>query len=99
MDIVRTVKDHSVIFHLTGRLDTVSASALEDALKDDLATADELVLDLEGLTYICSAGLRILLVCQKSVGKRGRFILCHVTPMVMEVLEMTGFTDFLTIEA
>ena len=83
---------------LTGRLDTTTAPALEKTLRDDVGEAARLVLDLKGLEYISSAGLRVLLAAQKKMQKVGSMKLVHVCEDVMEILEMTGFADILTIE-
>ena len=83
---------------LTGRLDTTTAPALEKTLRDDVGETARLVLDLKGLEYISSAGLRVLLAAQKKMQKVGSMKLVHVCEDVMEILEMTGFADILTIE-
>lgn len=83
---------------LTGRLDTTTAPALEKTLRDDVGEAARLVLDLKGLEYISSAGLRVLLAARKKMQKVGSMKLVHVCEDVMEILEMTGFADILTIE-
>lgn len=82
---------------LSGRLDTTTAPELEkqiDALPQETTA---LILDMQGLEYISSAGLRVLLKTQKMMNKKGTLKLVHVPEMVMEVLDITGFADFLTI--
>lgn len=83
---------------LVGRLDTLTAPALEKTIADSIGNDDNLVLDFKGLEYISSAGLRVLLGAQKRLQKSGSMKLTHVCEDVMEVLEMTGFADILTIE-
>lgn len=83
---------------LSGRLDTTTAPELETRLRELLPETDALVLDFSALDYISSAGLRVLLVAQKEMNKKhGQMTLTHVNETVMEVLEVTGFTDILTI--
>ena len=81
-----------------GRLDTTTAPELEAEIKKSLEGVTELTMDLEKLEYISSAGLRVLLSAQKVMNKQGSMKLIHVSDMVMEVFEVTGFTDILTIE-
>ena len=81
---------------LNGRLDTTTAPELESFLNEHYAGAGTLVIDCEKLAYISSAGLRVLLAAQKKT--KGAMKLIHVCELVMEVLEMTGFADILTIE-
>lgn len=83
---------------LSGRLDTTTAPELEAALAD-AASAKELVLDMNELAYISSAGLRVILKAQKTMlGVGGTMKLTHVSETVQEVFDITGFSDFLTIE-
>ena len=83
---------------LSGRLDTTTAPELENQIRALLPDTNALVLDFAALDYISSAGLRVLLVAQKEMNKKkGQMSLVHVNPDVMEVLEMTGFADILTI--
>ena len=84
---------------LAGRLDTISSSELETALRDSLDGVTELVLDFEKLDYISSAGLRVLLSAQKTMQKKGSMKVTHVNETIMEIFEVTGFTDILTIES
>ncbi|MDO4973161.1 MAG: STAS domain-containing protein [Eubacteriales bacterium] len=83
---------------LEGRLDTTTSPELEQSLKEDLADLTELVIDLSGLEYISSAGLRVLLSAQKTMMKQGSMKVTHVSETVMEIFEVTGFVDILTIE-
>ena len=83
---------------LQGRLDTVTAPDLEQSLQKVIPEASELTLDFTNLAYISSAGLRVLLSAQKQMNKLGRMRLLHVSAPVLEIFEVTGFTDILTIE-
>ena len=85
------------LIELVGRLDTTTAPALDKTINDDLGDTKHLVLDLKGLEYISSAGLRVLLGAQKKLQKIGSMRLTNVREEVMEVFEMTGFADILTI--
>ena len=82
---------------LTGRLDTVTAPELEKELKGSLNGMTELVLDFEQLEYISSAGLRVLLATQKIMNKQGEMKIKHVNETILEIFEVTGFSDILTI--
>ena len=83
---------------LSGRLDTLTAPQLEAELEGLLSDSDALVLDMAGLEYISSAGLRVLLKAQKAMNAKGTMKLLHVGESIMEVFDITGFTDFLNIE-
>ena len=88
----------AAVIEIAGRLDTTSAPALEKAINGDIGDAKNLVLDLKGVQYISSAGLRVLLGAQKKMQKIGFMKVTNVCEAVMEVLEMTGFADILVIE-
>ena len=81
---------------LEGRLDTVTAPEFESLLDENYDENCFVVIDCEKLTYISSAGLRVLLGAQKKT--KGELKLVKVCELVMEVLEMTGFSDILVIE-
>ena len=83
---------------LEGRLDTITSPDLETELKNSLDGVTELVMDFEKLEYISSAGLRVLLSAQKQMARQGSMKLVHVGEIIMEVFEVTGFADILTIE-
>jgi anti-sigma B factor antagonist len=83
---------------LVGRLDTTTAPALDKTITSDIEGTKKLILDFKQLEYISSAGLRVLLGAQKKMQKIGSMKLINVCEEVMEVFEMTGFADILTIE-
>ena len=83
---------------VSGRLDTTTAHILDKAINEDIKDAKHLILDIGGVAYISSAGLRVLLGAQKKMMKIGSMKVLNVCPEVMEVLEMTGFADILVIE-
>ena len=86
------------IIELVGRLDTTTAPALDKAISRDIEGTKKLVIDFKSLEYISSAGLRVLLGAQKKMQKIGSMKVINVCEEVMEVFEMTGFADILTIE-
>ncbi len=88
----------SLIVGVIGRLDTTTAPSLESTLNTAIGDNTELVLDFAELEYISSAGLRVILAAQKTMNKQGKMIIKNVNTDVMEVFEITGFTDILTIE-
>ncbi|MBR5668722.1 MAG: STAS domain-containing protein [Spirochaetales bacterium] len=98
MNITRKGEGTKVEFALEGRLDTVTAPDLEKALNESLSGKEELILDFAGLEYISSAGLRVLLSAQKVMNRQGKMTLRHVNETIMEIFEVTGFSDILTIE-
>ena len=97
LNIEKTVENGTVTFALEGRLDTVTAPELDQALKEALAGAGRLILDLAKLEYVSSAGLRVLLSAQKTMNRQGEMKVLHVGETVMEIFEVTGFKDILTI--
>ena len=97
MTITKNQDGSKLTVKLEGRLDTMTAPELEKSLADSLAGITELTFDMEGLEYISSAGLRVLLATQKTMNKQGEMKVAHVQEMVMEVFEVTGFNDILTI--
>ena len=98
MTITKKQTASSLEIALEGRLDTTTAPELEKELKESLNGVSELTLDFEKLDYISSAGLRVLLSAQKQMSRQGSMKLVHVGEIVMEVFEVTGFSDILTIE-
>lgn len=98
MNINTRTEGGKLTIALEGRLDTTSAPQLEVVLKNTLRGMTELEMDMTGLAYISSAGLRVLLAAMKVMKKQGSMVVRNVNETVMEVFEITGFADMLTIE-
>ena len=90
--------ESTTTIELVGRLDTITAPALEKTINESVGNTENLILDFAGIEYISSAGLRVLLGAQKRLQKSGSMKLVNVSEDVMEVFEMTGFADILAIE-
>ena len=86
------------IIELVGRLDTTTAPALDKTINEDIADTKNLIINVKDLEYVSSAGLRVFLSAQKKMQKIGSMKVINVREEVMEVFEMTGFADILTIE-
>ncbi len=97
MTITKKQNESELTVFLGGRLDTSSAPELESEIKSGLDGVKSLTFDLEKLDYISSAGLRVLLSAQKTMNKQGEMKVSHVSESIMEIFEVTGFTDILTI--
>ena len=98
MEIKKTKNGVALTMAIEGRIDTTTAPQLEAELKADIDGVTELQLDFAGVEYISSAGLRVLLSAQKIMNRQGKMALSHVSESVMEIFEVTGFSDILTIE-
>ena len=97
LNIEKTRNASELTVALTGRLDTTTAPVLEKELKASLDGVTSLVIDMTALEYISSAGLRVLLTAQKTMNKLGEMKVAHVSETIMEIFEVTGFCDILTI--
>lgn len=98
LNIKKEQDNDKLTFALEGRLDTVTSPELEGEIKDSLDGVKELVMDFENLEYISSAGLRVLLSAQKTMMQQGSMKVINVNDIVMEIFDVTGFGDILTIE-
>lgn len=99
MTITTTRNGSALTLQLEGRLDTTTSPQLEAELSASLDGVTQLTLDLQQLAYLSSAGLRVILSAQKRMNKQGQMVVRHVNETIMEVFEVTGFVDILTIEA
>ncbi len=99
MNITEKNEGATCVLFIEGRLDTTTAPALESKIKGLESSVTTLILDLVSLEYVSSAGLRVLLGAQKHFNSvKGSLVLRNVNKDIMEVLELTGFIDILTIE-
>ncbi len=98
MDINKSLEGKTLTLALTGRLDTSTAPQLEAELRDSLPGVNSLILDFQSLEYLSSAGLRVILAAQKTMNRQGSMLIRNVNETIMEVFEVTGFSDILTIE-
>jgi anti-sigma B factor antagonist len=98
LNINKSIEGSKAVFNLEGRLDTVTAPDLEKEIKDCVDSLTEMELNFAGLEYISSAGLRVLLATHKTMSKSGQLKIVNVNDTIMEIFEVTGFSDILTIE-
>lgn len=98
MTIDKMIEEKKLTITLTGRLDTTTAPQLETELKQNISGVEVLILDFAGLEYLSSAGLRVLLSAQKVMNRQGSMTVKNVNEIIMEIFEVTGFVDLLTIE-
>ena len=96
IEIKRNAEDTTI--ELVGRLDTTTAPTLEKFINENISDTKNLILDFNGIEYISSAGLRVLLGAQKKMQQVGSMKVIGVCESVMEVFDITGFADILTIE-
>ncbi len=98
MEIKKSKNNTSLKVSIMGRVDTTTAPQLESELKAELNGITDLYLDFAEVEYISSAGLRVLLSVQKIMNRQGKMVLSNVNEAIMEIFEVTGFTDILDIE-
>ena len=98
LKINKTQNGKSAVFAIEGRLDTITSPELESAIKEVLPELTSLTFDLEKLDYISSTGLRVLLLAQKAMNAQGTMKVRNVSKPIMEIFEVTGFLDIMTIE-
>jgi len=98
LDIKKTIEGGKALFAISGRVDSTTASQLDKQIKESINDITELTLDLKELDYISSAGLRVLLATQKQMNQQGEMKILNVNETVMEIFEITGFSEIFTIE-
>ena len=98
MNIDKQFQEEKLTVKVSGRLDTTTAPELEDSLNESFDGIDKLEMNFEELEYISSAGLRVLLSAQKVMNQKGGMTVVGVNDTIMEIFEVTGFSDILTIE-
>lgn len=98
MNIIVNKNESAVDMVLDGRLDTNTSPQLDAVIKENIAGVQELYIDMKDLKYISSAGLRVILSAQKQMNRQGKMVIRNVGEAIMDVFEVTGFVDILTIE-
>lgn len=98
MEIIKNLDGSKLEFAVEGRLDTTTSPMLEKEIRDGVDGITELVFDFDRLEYISSAGLRVILTAQKIMNKQGEMKIKNVCEEIMEIFEITGFSDILSIE-
>ena len=98
MTIEKNLNGNELNVKVVGRLDTTTAPELEAALKESFAGVEKLVFDFAALEYLSSAGLRVLLLAQKTMQKQGTMVIRNINDTINEIFEVTGFIDILNIE-
>lgn len=97
MQLSKNSEGNKLTISVSGRVDTVTAPELESFITENTNGVTELILDLKDMSYTSSAGLRVILKAQKMMNAQGSMKVVNVQSDVMEVFEMTGFSDILTI--
>lgn len=98
MTIEKNLNGTELTVAVVGRLDTGTAPDVEEVLRESFEGITKLILDFEGLEYLSSAGLRVILQAQKTMNKQGEMVVRNVNETVTEIFEVTGFYDILNIE-
>ncbi len=98
MEVKFINSENTLTVKVTGRLDTNTSSQFQEELKKHIDDVKELVIDMEQLTYISSAGLRVILFAQKKMNTQGKMVIKNANETIMEVFTVTGFTEILTIQ-
>lgn len=99
MEITILQDNGAVVLNIAGRLDTVTAPELENAVKPHIANGVTIVFNCENLQYVSSAGLRVVLATYKQVvAVKGHFMLKNLNPEVKSVFDLTGFSRVLDIQ-
>ena len=98
LTIEKMIEGNRTTFALEGKLDTITSPDLNAQIKECLDYVQELVLDFTQLKYISSAGLRVLLETQQNLPEGGELKITNVDPVIQDILDVTGFSEILTIE-
>ena len=98
MEIIKKLEGKQLIIALVGELNTTTAPEFDKVIRNDLKGISSLILDFGKLEYLSSAGLRVLLLAQKTMNQQGNMVVRNVNSQILDIFEMTGFTSILTIE-
>ena len=98
MDIILEQNGSELTIRLKGRLDNSTSPQLSETVASSLSGITSLIFDFTDLAYVSSAGLRVLLTAQKTMKKQGKMVVRHPSEDVIDIFEITGFNNILTIE-
>lgn len=97
MNITQVKDGKTLTLQIEGRIDSKTAPEMESVIREVIDGVEELTIDMKDTVYISSAGLRVLLIAQKQMNRQGNMKVIHVNEDIMEIFEVTGFADILTI--
>ena len=98
MTIDKKLENEVLTMKVMGRVDSSNSEQLETAVKESIGGIKEFIWDLEGLEFISSAGLRVIINAQKTMNSQGKMKFINVNRLIMEVFDITGLVDIFTIE-
>jgi len=98
LEVKKEINDKVMDLYIVGSVETTTAPILEKEVKESINDVDEVVLHLDELEYISSAGLRVLLMAKKGLGSRGEVVVKNANDSIMEIFEVTGFISVFKIE-
>ena len=98
MNVNKKLNGDELVFEIEGNIDSSTAPALYDEVNRSLDGIKSLIFDFSKVDYISSAGLRVLLAAYKIMSKQGKMVICNANENVMDIFQITGFTNFLTIK-
>ena len=98
MNIKKKKEGNTLFVKISGRVDTATSPEVDSYINENLDGVTELILDFEEVNYVSSAGLRVLLLGQKTMSKQGKMVVKNANESIMEIFDVTGFSDILNIE-
>lgn len=98
MKVTKSIQDSTLTVQLEGKLDTNTTPLAEQEIMEDVDKVDKIIVDMEHLKYLSSAGLRLLLILHKRMSERDGLTIIHVNETIMEILQFTGFSEILEIK-
>ena len=98
MQILQKKEGDALTLSISGRIDTITAPELEKCIDSSIDGIKKLIIDLKDMSYTSSAGLRVILKAQKIMSKQGELKIVNVSSDIMDIFDITGFSDILNIE-
>lgn len=98
MEIIKQLNKDELVLKVIGEVNSTNYQELEDEVNKSTSGIKSLIFDFEKLEYLSSAGLRVLLVAKKLMDRKGKMVIKNANPTVMEIFEITGFSNVLDFE-